>query len=93
MVFSGTHLFTYQITNKMILPEMYEPLDVRVKNAQWIMPSNDERLTLITCWPYESNTHRLIIVARRISVEALPNIDQELLPRVINEMNLLDGGN
>jgi LPXTG-site transpeptidase (sortase) family protein len=27
------------------------------------MPSTDERLTLITCWPYETNTHRLIIVA------------------------------
>jgi sortase A len=93
MVFSDEHLFTYQITNKMVLPEMDEPLDVRVKNAQWIMPSGDERLTLITCWPYYSNTHRLVIVAKRISVEALPDIDQELLPRVINEAGLLDGGN
>jgi sortase A len=92
-VFSDQHLFTYQITNKMILPEMYEPLEVRVKNAQWIMPSQDERLTLITCWPYESNTHRLIIVARPISVEALPDIDQELIPRIINENGLSDGGN
>jgi sortase A len=92
-VFSDQHLFTYQITNKMILSEMYEPLDMRVKNAQWIMPSQDERLTLITCWPYESNTHRLIIVARPISVEALPDIDQELIPRIINENGLSDGGN
>jgi LPXTG-site transpeptidase (sortase) family protein len=84
-VYSDSHLFTYLITNKMILPEKYETLDVRIKNAQWILPSQDERLTLITCWPYESNTHRLIIVAKPISVEAIPDIDQELLPRLYDE--------
>ena len=66
--------FSYQITNKMILPEKYEQLDVRMNNAQWILPSIDERLTLITCWPYETNTHRLIVVARPIGQE-------EIIPR------------
>lgn len=61
---SAQSRFKYQITNKMILPEKYEQLDVRMNNAQWILPSIDERLTLITCWPYETNTHRLIVVAR-----------------------------
>jgi sortase (surface protein transpeptidase) len=30
------------------------------------MPSGDERLTLVTCWPYEwpGNSHRVIVVAR-----------------------------
>ena len=68
--------FSYQITNKMILPEKYEQLDVRMNNAQWILPSIDERLTLISCWPYESNTHRLIIVARPIArAEITRNMD------------------
>jgi LPXTG-site transpeptidase (sortase) family protein len=68
--------FIYQITNKMILPEKYEQLDVRMNNAQWILPSVDERLTLISCWPYESNTHRLIIVARPLArAEITPNMD------------------
>ena len=60
---SDHYRYSYQITNKMILPEKYEQLDVRMNNAQWILPTIDERLTLISCWPYESNTHRLIIVA------------------------------
>ncbi len=47
----------------MILPERDQPLSVRLANAQWIEPSTDERLTLITCWPKDNNTHRLIIVA------------------------------
>lgn len=71
LVYSTQHEYQYIITNKMILPEKYQELDVRLNNAQWIMPSQDERLTLITCWPYESNTHRLIIVAQPILREKL----------------------
>lgn len=63
--------FSYQITNKIILSEKYEELDVRMSNAQWLLPSVDERLTLISCWPYESNTHRLIVVARPMGREEI----------------------
>ena len=60
----------------MIVPEKYEQLDIRMNNAQWILPSVDERLTLITCWPYETNTHRLIIVARPMGQEQITlNLD------------------
>jgi sortase A len=64
LILSETREYKYIITNKMILPELYEDLDVRMNNAQWILPSDDERVTLITCWPYEGNTHRVIIVAK-----------------------------
>jgi LPXTG-site transpeptidase (sortase) family protein len=67
-VYSADKIFIYQVTNKMILKERDQPLSVRIQNAQWIEPSNDERLTLITCWPYTSNTHRLIIVAAPLGV-------------------------
>lgn len=56
--------YTYVITNVIILPERDVPIDQRLDNAKWIMPSLDERLTLITCWPSYSNTHRLIVVAK-----------------------------
>ena len=52
---------------------------VRLANARWIQPSEDERLTLITCWPYESNTHRLIIVALPASQKAIE--DYVMVPR------------
>jgi LPXTG-site transpeptidase (sortase) family protein len=60
---SGTKQFSYIIANKMILPEKDQPLRVRLDNARWILPSKDERVTLVTCWPARSNTHRLILVA------------------------------
>ena len=68
--------FSYLITNKMILPEKYEEIDIRMNNAQWILPSVDERLTLISCWPFESNTHRVVIVARPLTREKIiPSLD------------------
>jgi LPXTG-site transpeptidase (sortase) family protein len=39
---------------------------VRQANARWIGPFNDERLTLVTCWPYTNNTHRVIVVAKPV---------------------------
>jgi sortase A len=35
-----------------------------VENARWIEPTEDERLTLVSCWPYETNAYRLVVVAR-----------------------------
>jgi LPXTG-site transpeptidase (sortase) family protein len=55
--------YSYTVSEVMILPERDQPLEVRLKNAQWIQPTDDERLTLVTCWPYTDNSHRLIVVA------------------------------
>jgi sortase A len=65
-LYVGDTPFSYTVTEKYILKEAGMPLSVRRKNAQWIMPSGDERLTLVTCWPYEwpGNSHRVIVVAR-----------------------------
>lgn len=62
-IYSGTTLFKYVISQKLILPERFQSIDRRITNAQWIMPTSDERLTLVTCWPENTNTFRLIIVA------------------------------
>ena len=72
-VFSGQRRFAYIIANKLILPE-YGPdisLKQRLQNARWILPSEDERLTLVTCWPAYSNTHRLIIVASPLGMDVV----------------------
>lgn len=62
-VFSGDKILIYQVADKLVLPERFQSLDVRISNANWIMPTTDERLTLVTCWPKDSNTHRVIVVA------------------------------
>ncbi|MCD6290203.1 MAG: sortase [Anaerolineae bacterium] len=60
--------FRYVVQRKMILKEKGESLEVRRRNARWIGPFPDERLTLVTCWPYESNTYRVIVVARPMTL-------------------------
>jgi len=55
--------YTYYVAQTMILPEKGQPLETRRENARWIMPTVDERVTLVTCWPYTNNTHRVIVVA------------------------------
>lgn len=64
MLYVGDTVYHYSVSEKYILKERGEPPEVRYQNAQWIAPTEDERLTLVTCWPYTSNTHRLIIVAK-----------------------------
>ncbi len=64
VLYVGDTAYNYAVTEKHILKEKGEPPEVRYQNARWIAPTTDERLTLVTCWPYTSNTHRLIIVAR-----------------------------
>ena len=63
VVYDRDKAHTYTVTDVQILAERDQPLDVRVQNAQWIQPTDDERLTLVTCWPQTDNSHRLIVVA------------------------------
>jgi len=62
-LYAGDTTFHYIIVKKMIVEERDAPVEQRLENARWLARSEDERLTLITCWPATSNTHRLIIVA------------------------------
>lgn len=63
-VYVGDVVYRYYVEQKLIVKEKGEPLAVRQENARWIDHTDDMRLTLITCWPYTNNTHRVIVVAR-----------------------------
>lgn len=56
--------YYYAVTDRFILPEKDASSDQKLQNAKWIMPTTDERLTLVTCYPYTNNTHRVIVVAK-----------------------------
>ncbi len=56
--------YFYQVTDRFILPERGVPEEQRLQNAQWIQPTVDERLTLVTCWPYTDNSYRVIVIAK-----------------------------
>jgi sortase A len=63
-LYSGQTAFEYRIIDRLILPEAGQPLEVRISNAQYIQRTEDERVTLVTCHPYNSLRYRLVIIAR-----------------------------
>ena len=67
ILYDGEQSYLYEVVMREILPEQDQPTAVREANARWIQPTADERLTLVTCWPYTSNSHRLVIVARPVN--------------------------
>ena len=65
-LYVGEQPYQYRVEDKFIVKDKGEPEEVRKANAQWIGPFSDQRLTMITCWPYNNNTHRVIVVAKPV---------------------------
>jgi sortase A len=63
VVYSGSMVFLYRVDEVLLLPEAGQPLEVRQANARYIQPTDDERVTLVTCHPYGSTRFRLIVIA------------------------------
>lgn len=65
-LYMDNRLHEYQVEDKFIVKDKGEPVEVRRANARWIGPFTDQRLTMITCWPYNNNTHRVIVIAKPV---------------------------
>ncbi|MCZ7575444.1 MAG: sortase [Ardenticatenaceae bacterium] len=65
-LYVGDQPYEYTVVERVILPEKGQPYAVRLKNAQYIAQTTDNRLTLVTCWPYTTNTHRVVVVAHPV---------------------------
>ncbi len=63
ILYAEGRAYRYRVATRDILPEKGQPAAVRIANAQRIGPTDDERLTLVTCWPYTGNSHRVIVTA------------------------------
>jgi sortase A len=54
----------YTITDFFRLRDSGVSLAQRMQNARFVEPTDDSRLTIVTCWPPWSNTHRLVVIAK-----------------------------
>jgi sortase A len=66
IVYGMERKFTYQVVHQEIMPENRQPLSVRLDNARWIYTTGDERITLVSCWPYTTNANRIVVIAMPI---------------------------
>jgi sortase A len=56
--------YHYVITEINYRRDVGVPLADRLAAGQYLAPMPEERVTLVTCWPYGVDTHRLIVVAK-----------------------------
>jgi sortase (surface protein transpeptidase) len=55
--------YTYELARwDRFQEEGADPEQVR-EHARYLAPTQTATLTLVTCWPYEGNSHRVIVVA------------------------------
>jgi sortase A len=66
VVWAGNEKVVYRVDKVFIVPEQDATPAQRAENAKWIGPFDDDRLTLVSCWPRNNNTHRIVVVARPI---------------------------
>lgn len=62
LAFAGDQRYSYTVTAKFLVQEKGAALEKRIENAKLILPTSDERLTLITC-AGPAAAQRLIVIA------------------------------
>lgn len=63
-VYSGGAEYTYVVDEVLILPEKHASDKQRKTNVKYIEETPDNRLTLVSCWPRDDNTHRIVVIAK-----------------------------
>jgi LPXTG-site transpeptidase (sortase) family protein len=66
MVWAGQSVYTYQVSRREIVRTFGASQSTLDYLQQLTRPTVQEQLTVITCWPNWTNTHRLIIVAQPV---------------------------
>jgi sortase A len=61
-VWVGDCPYRYRVDAVYRLPIKGVPPEVQESNLRWIQPTEDQRLTLITCWPAWGSSHRTVVV-------------------------------
>lgn len=60
----NNRLYDYTVDQVIVLPDRGISDEQRAANSSWIGPFDEERLTLVSCWPRNNNTHRIVVIAR-----------------------------
>jgi sortase A len=63
-IYGGNQAFQYKVAEKFIVQEVGVPYSQRLENAKWIDHFDDERVTLMSCWPYTGDSHRIFVILR-----------------------------
>ncbi len=63
-IYSGRRAIDYTVDEVIIGPEKNATWEQRRDNAKFIEPTTEHQLTLVSCWPRNDNSHRIIVIAK-----------------------------
>lgn len=55
--------FRYRVEAKYIIPYLGAKAEAEAKLRSYAAPTPEEQVTLISCWPYATNAHRIVVIA------------------------------
>lgn len=65
----GKVQYEYAIESVDINQEVDASLAQKAENAAYIQQTDDARLTLVTCWPWYGDSHRVFVVAKMVAAK------------------------
>ncbi len=63
---SDAGIFRYRVVEIHYRKEVGVPLEERIATGRFLDPMPEERVTLVTCWPYGIDDHRIIVIAKPV---------------------------
>jgi LPXTG-site transpeptidase (sortase) family protein len=63
---TGNQRWEYEVRYNLVLPILGASRDQLKSYQKYLHPTQDARVTLISCWPPISNTHRVVIIGYRV---------------------------
>jgi len=69
---SGERTVTYRVNGWHRMKEKNASIARRQDNASYLQPTDEARITLVTCWPPWSNTHRVVVTGVLTEMTASP---------------------
>jgi sortase A len=67
VLYRGPAAFRYRVESRTIVREEGASEAQRRENARWMAPTEDATATLISCYPYLVDTHRIIVRGRLVA--------------------------
>jgi len=75
VLYAAGRQYLYMVEQVLVVKEIGVPFEERLRNAAYMAPTDEEQVTLITCWPIRVYDHRVIVMARPYQAEPFPRPD------------------
>lgn len=66
LLYAGEHEYHYRVVDTAIIRWTGATEEEKRRHIQFLLPTTEPTLTLISCWPYWFYTHRIYIVAKPV---------------------------